>query len=271
MDATATSELYVEWTPGTYHTGVFTTPSQLPRQGFRSVYMYHKEAVDFFKRKGRVVEADQFEVFSDTLFVDFDGQPEAVNEMATRLRDKNIGFQIWESGSKGHHFHVPLAELQVDKDLPAIYKRMMEATKLPIDGSIYRHNGLFRLPGAIHKKTRRPKILSYEYKGSPLSFDINKFRPTKTKLERYAIDGSIELLPLALITASTACISSPMVGNRYMTLWRTAKSLADAGLSEEVTLEILESINEQWEDPKEQEEVERAISEAYSSPGTLLD
>ncbi len=264
-------DLFVEWSPGTYHTAVFTAPTKLPATGFRSVYMYQQEAVDFFRRKGTVVGADQFEVFSDTLFVDFDAQPEAVTEMANRLRAKNIGFQIWESGSKGHHFHIPLAELQADKDLPAIHKTLMEATKLPVDSSIYRHTGLFRLPGAIHKKTRKPKVLTCEHAGEPLFFDLNQFRPATPKYERYSVDGSIELLPLALITASTACVVSPTIGNRYMTLWRTARSLADAGLSESVTLELLEAVNDQWESPKEQEEIERAVSEAYSGSGTCVD
>jgi hypothetical protein len=56
-----------------------------------------------------------------------------------------------------------------------------------------------------------------------------------------------------------------------MTLWKTARSLADAGLSEDATLELLEAINDQWESPKEQEEIERAVSEAYTSSGTCVD
>lgn len=264
-------ELFVEWSPGTYHTAVFTSPAKLPQKGFRSVYMYKNDAVAHFRQQGNVVGADQFEVYSDTLFVDFDSQPEAVNEMVQRLRAKKLAFEIWESGSKGHHFHIPLAELQVDRDLPSIHRNLMESTKLPVDSSIYRHNGLFRLPGAIHKKTHRPKTLVLAETGDRLSFDLNKYRPTAPRRERYSIDESVETLPLALITASTACVCSPTVGNRYMTLWRVASSLAEAGLSEDATLELMEAINGQWESPKEQEEIERAVSEAYSRASTRMD
>jgi len=119
--------------------------------GFRSIYGFSEEAVEQIRENNSTRELKNFEFFSDTLFVDFDDQPEAAKEMEIALKDYQ--WEMYDSGGRSVHFHIKI-EPMLGKDVPILQRRYMKANFPKSDVSIYKSTGMYRLTGTFHTKNR---------------------------------------------------------------------------------------------------------------------
>lgn len=157
--------------------------SNLPlyTQGFRSVYAYTDETKEYILKENSTAGLEDHDVYSDTLFVDFDNQPESSKAFAIHLNNMGIKYDVYHSGNRSFHFHVHLVKM-FGKDVPYSQKEWMKNNSTNSDLSFYHTSGMYRLVGTIHFKTRKPKVLLYSHQGKLL--DISKVnKPTFHHIE----------------------------------------------------------------------------------------
>lgn len=251
--------IFYEWCDRPQNrSGIFVTGDKLETlKGFRSVYGF-KTKPD--SSKG----LNQFPVYSDTLFLDFDqGLSDNFRETVSKLKDNDFRFSTYLSGSKGAHIHADLLPMFGDS-VPDAQRAFIETLGAKeADLSIYRHGSLIRLPGTIHEKTNQPKeLLEYHDGHFALEIDYTKefktpsrFSGLKTTEDKFKI--AVSLLRLHLGTA-------PKIGMRYVTLWSVARNFAESDLSFDSTLELIQQLNHSWgELQKDDAELLRAVKDAF--------
>jgi hypothetical protein len=119
--------------------------------GFTSMYGYTDAAVDWIKTTKSTRELSKFQVYSDVLYVDFDNNEKAAKEFAVYLKLKNYTNEIYDSGGRSIHFHIPITPM-FGYTVPQSQKMWMQEHAPEADMSIYKHTGLYRLPGTYHNK-----------------------------------------------------------------------------------------------------------------------
>ncbi len=255
-------QMFIEWSSSTHHTAVLIPSTLKMEHGFRSVYMFDEQQKEYIESQGDMTKLDSLSVYSDTLFIDIDSTKEDCDKCRAELEHRGLNYEIWESGSKGFHFHIPLIKTYQHIDLPAIHRqfvKQLSAGRFAIDESIYRHAGLFRLPGTRHKKTGKRKILMEKVDDkSNLELDTTIVVQKKT-----VITTSAPSPVVALNDCLFRMCNPPQNGNRYMSLWGLAKSLQAAAFSREFAEELLIEVNFSWPEPKDLCEIHRALGEAY--------
>lgn len=254
------ADLFIEWSTSTYHTACLIPAALDMGRGFRSYFMWDAKQKELIEQQGNMANLDTIAVYSDTLFIDFDTHPENIEVLKGYLTEKNIRFDLYTSGSKGFHFHIPLDRIYQGIDLPTIHKTWVENLALEgVDLSIYRHAGLFRLPGTRHKKTGNIKTLIETSYGLPLN--LNEVEVKYKHKPR--ITCSMSTPASALNECLFNMINEPGVGGRYMKFWKMAKMLQEAEYTREFAEELLIAVNFSWKQPKEVSEIMRVLGEVY--------
>ena len=254
------TELFIEWSSSTYHTALLIPDSVDMGKGFRSLYKYDSNQKSIIEAQASMANLDNMAVYSDTLFIDIDNNEDAMKAMRFALVDRDIHYELYESGGKGYHFHIPLKETYQHTRLPEIQKQWVKSLGIPVDESIYKHAGLFRLPGQRHAKTGKKKEIIAEQCALLLELDMNIQLPT-AKPTRMC--SSLSTSAEALNECLFYLINEPAEGGRYMKLWHLAKGLQEAEFTEEFAIELLVEVNFAWSKPKPIEEINRAIKETY--------
>ena len=252
-------ELFIEWTSSTYHTALMIPKNMEMGKGFRSCYCFDAQQKAIIEAQGSMSGIEQMAVYSDTLFIDIDNDEDAMLQCADVLTIQKTAYELYESGGKGYHFHIPLDQTYQHVNLPAIQKQCVKSMGIPVDESIYRHAGLFRLPGQKHIKTGKKKRLIEKRSGDLLNLDMSVEIYERPKRLRTSLSTSAEALNECLYLM----INSPAEGGRYMKLWKMAKMLQEAQFTEEFAMELLVEVNCSWDSPKPIEEITRAIREVY--------
>jgi hypothetical protein len=129
-----------------------------------------------------------------------------------------------------------------------------------VDYSLYQHGRILRLPGTVNVKTGRRKQFVEKVDGVKAEIELRtppafNFKP----------DGGLKTIATVLNHFQRLALSEPLPGNRHTQLWSAARSACEAGLTYEATLELLQAINSSWGNPKEGDEVEKAIRQAYKN------
>jgi hypothetical protein len=119
--------------------------------GFRSVYEFDASTVEKLKAVGNTRELRHLPVYSETLFADFDNNPEAARKFADLLRSRGVAFEVWHSGGRSVHFHMPL-EPQQGFAVPNSQRAWMRVNAPGADLSFYHAGGIYRLPNTFHAK-----------------------------------------------------------------------------------------------------------------------
>jgi hypothetical protein len=264
MGLLPTSEqLFIELTYDTLHSASYVRPFSLSdlekHKGFRSVYLYGVEAYKKICETGAVRNLNKFPVYSDTLFIDFDDGDKSIETLKTILDKSGIAWEMYFSGRKGYHFHIPI-EPMWGVHVPYSQKQFVRGLGLDTaDTSIYKHTGLFRTPGTYHKVTGEKKALVDSSKGNVLR--VPYIEPEDTF---EVVQGTVASLTAALNTANHIILDEPGAGGRHNSLLAVAKHLIQAGAQKETILDICSLVHNSWEEQYEnpQEEIESIVERA---------
>lgn len=138
--------------------------------GFRSMYLFPEELKNHIESTGSMANLQTWSVSSDTLFVDFDDQPEAADQMIAAMQPYN--FEAYHSGGRSIHLHVEI-ESMTGCEVPYIQRKWMQKFYPLADHSIYKTAGIYRLPGTYHIKNpgQRKELLTTNTTGKQLKID----------------------------------------------------------------------------------------------------
>lgn len=264
-ETTYRSELYVEWCSSVDRRGGHLLPllsleSEKARRhnpGFRSVYCFDQVAYEQITSTGSSRGFRQYVPYSDTLVIDLDNGDKDLERLIGLL--KGYSFRVFSSGSKGFHVEID-TPLYCGHELPQAHREFVETLGVAADTSLYRHSSLVAIEGRIHPKTGRRKSLLNQYKGELLSIP----KPTKALPITVAIRDEDADLAWLFTRLATVAASEPTQGWRHTTLWSVSESMSRIGLNYETAIDLLTRINESWQNPKPQDEVERAVKQAYT-------
>jgi len=135
--------------------------------GFRSVYAYSESLVEKIKKDNSTRGILGEEVYSDTLFVDFDGDPEHADNFRYYLKDSRINFERYHSGGRSIHFHVKQVNL-LGRHVPYSERTWVAENIIGADLSFYHQAGMFRLNNTYHESGRGQKKLLEAHPGAKL-------------------------------------------------------------------------------------------------------
>lgn len=228
-----------------------------PDAGYASVYMFDADSAAAIKDAKSSAGMAQYPVYSDTLTMDLD-QGEAQLALVEKAI-KGLAYSVYNSGGKGFHVVIPLTALVSGTSVPYSQRKWVESLNVDADLSLYQAGHIISLPGRKHPKTGRRKSLLRVVAGNPLTLELchppsrvfSLSDSDQSEFER----GLWRLLELVK--------QEPGVGNRHVALWSTARHFADAGLEFDTALNLLSEVNDTWQDPKTNEELRAAVSQAF--------
>jgi hypothetical protein len=230
-----------------------------PDAGYASVYMFDAEAAAAIKEAGNSSGLAQYPVYTNNLTLDLDqGEPQLA-----RVREaiKGLAYRVYDSGGKGFHVVIQLAEMMSGTNVPYTQRKWAEALNVGADLSLYQAGHIISLPGRRHAKTGRQKVLIDTVEGLPLALTLLD-PPART----FSISESNQSeLEQGLWRLIGLLRQEPGVGSRHVALWSTAKHFADAGLAFDTALDLLTEVNNTWQEPKPDDELNAALKQAYKN------
>jgi hypothetical protein len=217
---------------------------------FRSVYGYPEETANLIKSNGHVGGLKGKVVQSSLLFVDVD-EDENVEQVEKAIADLCVSFSKWTTGNRGAHFHIDTESI-TDSNLPysqAEFIRNLGIDDL-VDMSIYRHHSIFRVPGALHQDTGKPKTCLYQVDGEVLSIPIVEEPEPEYSNTEHGDPESIRIFKKNLLQRRS-------VGGRHMHLYILFESGMRAGHDIDSMLDYLLWWNAQQRAPHPEEVVHK--------------
>lgn len=220
--------------------------------GFRSVYCYPEHVKNIIQETGTSSDLQWAEVYSDTLFLDFDNTDPS--ELLLFLYDNGYAHSVWDSGNRSVHVHVPI-EPMVGSTVPHS-QRVWVKTNVPnADPSFYTHAGQFRLPNTRHLKTGRKKLLRHKLLGKRLHIPTLDTKPQGNVYAANPAQGSI---------LYGALMCSKNEGGRRVYVWHLATLAYHDGLSIDQTINLISWWNERRCDPPLTiKKIEEKVFEVY--------
>jgi hypothetical protein len=214
-------------------------------QGFRSVFAYEGEVAEYIRESKSTSGLRGLPVYADTLFVDFDNGPADV--LIALLQDRGIGYQLWHSGGRSQHLHIPIEPIS-GVWVPSALKRWMKKNAPGADLSFYHPAGMYRLPGTYHaKNVGQRKHLLDQRSGDKL---VIHEPPTPQLHVPTATDSDFNVADLyahSLISAAP--------GERQPRAWFLATKAFELGWDMEQVLEHLRWWNDTQCDPPHSDSV----------------
>jgi hypothetical protein len=234
--------------------------------GFRSVYLFTQNDAQCIKKSNSSSGMTKYEVFSNELFLDFDGDDallKADNVFRACQDYHDFSTTMWFSGSKGYHIVIKIQDM-FGLDVPYSQKLFVQNAfgKDYCDESIYKHSGLIRLPNTVHQKTGKRKVLVKEHKGSNILEIPYVDKPIQENF------NNVEYTPSTVVFLELIRLMEKDVGigQRHMSMFTLAGMLAGVGYKYETILDILENLNASFEEPKSKTEVEIAVQGGFDKP-----
>jgi hypothetical protein len=228
-----------------------------PDAGYMSVYMFDAESAAAIKAAKSSAGLARFPVYADSLTLDLDKGAEQLERVERKLQ--GLGYRVYESGGKGFHVVIPLTGIVFGTNVPYSQRKWVEQLDVDADLSLYQAGHIISLPGRKHAKTGRRKALVKEIDGEPLQLELCNAPAPMFSIS----DADQSELERGLWKLIGILKQEPGVGNRHIALWSTAKHFADAGLEYDTALDLLQEVNNSWQDPKTSEEVLAAVQQAF--------
>jgi hypothetical protein len=236
-----------------------------PDAGYCSYYWFTKEAADEIRARKHSGGLAVFSVYTKYLVVDIDRE----NDLHAALRDmeqyslelqaENIKHSVWVSGGKGFHIYIHCEPME-GTHVPYSQLKWIESRNWKVDKSLYQHGRLLSNPGRKSKKTGVRKHKIREFDGNLLRVPTVQ-PPVRAPAPAGEITSS-DKLRLAFFRLQKILEVEP--DSRHTTIWSTAGMCADAGIEEELTIQLLTLVNKQWQNPKDHDGLVRAVNQAYT-------
>lgn len=195
--------------------------------GFRSVYGYNlttKEHIEVINSTKGLYGVD---LYSDTLFLDFDDAPEAADKFEQYLIISNTMYTKWDSGNRSIHYHIPLLEPMIGPNVARIQKNWVSKNAPGADLSFYQPAGMYRLPGTYHHKNPgHCKRLLHEADGNKLSIplEVPSWHFEQPVMQLDLEDEDYYRILANLITTNI------YEGERNRHVWKITKTCANLGM-----------------------------------------
>ena len=138
--------------------------------GFRSVYAYDDATAERIEQSRSSAGLSGCNLYSDSLLLDCDDYDVSFF-VRCWLTTSGIGFDEYETGNRGAHYHIPIAPME-GASVPYSQKQWVSGNLIGVDTSMYHSAGQFRLPRTLHEKTERPKVLVSSEGGSTLTIPM---------------------------------------------------------------------------------------------------
>ena len=238
----------------------FLRSDDLPSSGFCSLY-----AVD--ENTAEVLEINKnfsyFKgiVWSPVLWIDCDTE-EAAETVKKDLISMNLSFRVYTTGNRGLHFAID-RDCVASPILPMQDKAWVKSNFPKSDLGVYTHLHMFRQIGATHQKTGRKKEILESYEGDYLVFDIKSpvcevSSPSGVDKNNRAVFGSVFSDDLVM-DYSAPCAA----GTRHRTLATIGYRLAERKEDIEFIRRWLEHVNDLFEEPLDQKDIDKVVLNAY--------
>ena len=189
--------------------------------GFRTVYAYDAPTAETIMASRSTALLKGTEVHSETLLIDFDHND--CSEFRTFLIKEGIGFEEYDTGNRGLHFHVSLVPM-TGSWVPGAQKKWVKKHAPTADTSFYHAAGIYRLPRTFHSKVPG-KFKQLINKSPGKALVITKPAASEPSFEIHARGDS------TISDVFQLMLQSQSVGQRQPHIWRIAMTAADAGLS----------------------------------------
>lgn len=222
---------------------------------FRSVYWFDSEAVKHVQKTQSTAGLNAFSVSSRCLYVDVDNIAN-LPKVESIINGLGAPYSKWSTGNRGAHFHIEIEPMQGDL-VPPSQAAFVESLGLKslVDMSIYRHHSIFRIPGAVHKKTGKKKKMVYEIlEGDPLTIPIKQ--PTQVVYHNMESGSASKWKRFKL-----NIIQQRGPGQRHQHLYILFVSGLEAGLSSEDVLSWMLW----WNSIQDQPHTESAVRNKWRS------
>lgn len=231
-----------------------------PDAGYASVYAFDEAAAQEILAEKSSKGLSRFPVYTDRLVIDLDDGDRQLKKAIAAIVALGLSHQVWHSGGKGYHVIIPLTDEVQGIDVPYSQRKWVEGLDVGADLSLYQHGRILSLPGRVHPKTGVRKHLVSDFTPGLrlLVPSVSQARPTFQLASLNGGDLTEALFNLYCLTAQP-----PGVGNRHTKLWSASEQLAQTGLSYETVLDLMLTVNEQWDSPKDAAEVKAAVIQAY--------
>jgi hypothetical protein len=243
----------------------FVTADELPRYtGFRSYFGFSEAVKEYCQDVGTTRGMRGTVVYSDTIFLDFDDAPEAAESFWHTLVLEGLGFEVWDSGGRSIHFHIPTAPMW-SEHLPYSHSQWVKARTPGADMCLYQAGRIFRLPNTTHQKTMKRKVLLETVQGKLAEVELVK-QDTSVKFGQLVADG--DGIAEIISVLEKLVRNPPQCGERNHRFYSVACSCFSCGFSGDFALELMSKVNEDlMEDPIEDSELEMVLSSAAAGFG----
>ena len=225
-------------------------------KGFSSLYQVTAETAAAIEQAG-TVKGFKGVVWSKRLWMDFDN-PDAARRADGKLKEMGYDYISYSTGNRGMHFGI-LRSNPPSHLLPLLDKTWVKTHFPEADLSIYTHLHPFRIPGTVHEKTGRPKVLIAEHRGSILTLP-----PLKREEMQIVSTGQREgksVFDCFYVMANTVPVSN---GQRHQIMIRLLNALKnDAGVPMDIAMWWTNEWNKMLSEPKEDHEIEKAVRSIY--------
>jgi len=234
----------------------FAIVDESTHKGFSSLYQVTAETAKAIEQAG-TVKGFKGIVWSKRLWIDFDDS-DAARAADRRLKEMGYDYVCYSTGNRGLHYGI-LRPIQPSHLLPLMDKAWVKEHFPKADTSIYTHLHPFRIPGTVHEKTGRPKILLFECRGSALT--LPPLKREEMQIVSPGFKQGKSVFDCFYVMANTVPVSP---GQRHETMVKLLYALKnDAGVSMDIAMWWASEWNRMLSEPKEDHEIEKAVRSIY--------
>jgi hypothetical protein len=249
---------------------VSSLPSFYVREdaGYSSYYWFRQEDAEQIQAQKSSKGLDRFSCYSKYLVLDIDREDRidiATKDMRTysdALIRMGLKHSVWVSGGKGYHIYIHIEPME-GLSVPYSQLQWVKSQGWLVDLTLYQTGRLLSNPGRKSIKTGVRKHKIEEHDGQLLYIPI---------VERPAIPvvspgiTSADLTRVALSRIERSIETEP--SSRHTALWSLAGACCDAGMDITLTTELLRWTNQFWTNPKDDQGLVRAVTQAYEQQRT---